>query len=153
MPKFDGLFSLLSAVLVPVYIAGGLWFFVAEIKRGCHNAALCGQIFWSAELQKKNATKWWSRSILCSHHRTKVCMCQLLRKLESGVSMAQLKSVLVFWFAQNCLSQMDCFWVAADMHHCSLLQLLIQWKCQVLIQARCTTLVSESIGNGDGCAP
>jgi hypothetical protein len=39
------------------------------------------------------------------------------------------------------------------MHHCSLLQLLIQWKCQVLIQARCTTLVSESIGNGDGCAP
>ncbi len=80
-------------------------------------------------------------------------MCQLLRKLESGVSMAQLKSVLVFWFAQNCPSQMDCFWVAADMHHCSLLQLLIQWKCQVLIQARCTTLVSESIGNGDGCAP
>jgi hypothetical protein len=39
------------------------------------------------------------------------------------------------------------------MHQCSLLQLLIQWKCQVLIQARCTTLVSESIGNGDGCAP
>jgi hypothetical protein len=57
MPKFDALFSLLSAVLVPVYIAGGLRFFVAEIKRGCHNAALCGQIFWSAELQKKNATE------------------------------------------------------------------------------------------------